>query len=281
MNRALVSRTDYGELDNYLNKIRNFSILTEEEEFNLACQYFDHKNRDAAHRLVTSYLHYVVKIAREYSGYGLKMMDLVQEGSIGLMRSVKRFDPYKGFRLATYAVWWIRSAIQEFVLRSWSLVKIATTNEHRKLFFNLRKSKKHIERLDQREAQRIGERLGVRTESVIEMDYRLSCPDDTLNRPRLEDGEDLQNFIPDLSQNQEQKLLLQEQSTQLNKNVKQALKILNEREKFIIQKRIMADTPITLHKLGESLNISRERVRQIEKRALQKLQQHMESHQIT
>ncbi|MBF0621664.1 MAG: RNA polymerase sigma factor RpoH [Magnetococcales bacterium] len=273
MSNALVHVSDYQEVSAYLADIEKYPFLTQTEEYDLAVRYWENQDRDAAHTLVTSYLRYVVKIAREYNGYGLKMMDLIQEGSIGLMRAVKKFDPYKGFRLATYAMWWIRASIQEYVLRSWSLVKIATTTAQRKLFFNLRKSKETIDRLDQSEAQVIGERLGVSTELVLEMDGRLSGPDDSLNRQAIEGGDEIQDLLTDNKADQEATMLSHE-STYLRKEmITQALSQLNEREQIIIQRRIMTDKATTLEALGQEMGVSRERIRQLEKRALQKLQE--------
>ncbi|MBF0188826.1 MAG: RNA polymerase sigma factor RpoH [Magnetococcales bacterium] len=272
MGNALVIHQESGtDFQAYLARLKEIPMLTAEEEYDLAVRFHDHQDLDAAHRLVTSYLHYVVKISREYQGYGLKLMDLIQEGSVGLMQAVKKFDPYKGFRLATYAGWWIRAAIQEFVLKSWSLVKIATTSEQRKLFFNLRKSKTSIDRLNQAQAEELGNRLGVRTKTVLEMDQRLSSPDDTLNRPAVESGEEIQNFLAHPQEDQESVLLDSESKRVRQEAVQRALSDLSEREREIVHRRFLNESAETLQTIGESLGISRERVRQLEKRALTKM----------
>jgi RNA polymerase sigma-32 factor len=268
---ALVSIADYRELSQYIEKINTSPLLSQEEEFELAVKFREHKDINAAHRLVSSYLRYVVKIAKEYQNYGMRIMDLIQEGSIGLMQAVKKFDPYKGFRLSTYAMWWIRSAIQEFVLRSWSLVKIGTTTSQRKLFFKLRQSKEHIDRLDCIEAEKIGDKLGVSTRDVLEMDGRMSGRDDSLNRPAIEDGDEIQDLLPDNRANQEMVMLESEQERLKRESVAKALSSLNEREKSIISWRLLADPPLTLEVIGEKLGISRERVRQLEKKSLERM----------
>ncbi|MBF0624179.1 MAG: RNA polymerase sigma factor RpoH [Magnetococcales bacterium] len=272
MAHALVPASESGELLAYLEEINRYPLLTAEEEYRLAVAFRDHQDLEAAHRLVSSYLRYVVKIAREYQGYyGLRMMDLVQEGSIGLMQAVKRFDPDKGFRLATYAMWWIRAAIQEFVLRSWSLVKVGTTTAQRKLFFNLHKSKRQAGLLDAVEAREMARTLGVDAVTVQEMDRRLAGPDQSLNCPVMEGGEDFQDLLPDPRPNQECLLLDREEVRLRRLLTTAALATLEERERFIVRERIMADTPATLDAIGQRLGISRERVRQLEKRALDKM----------
>ena len=275
-NRALTIVGDDGELKQYLNKINKFDMLTADEEYQLAVRYHEHQDREAAHRLVTAYLRYVVKIAREYGNYGLRTMDLVQEGSIGLMQAVKRFNPYKGFRLATYAMWWIRAAIQEFILRSWSLVKIGTTTAQRKLFFNLRKNKRSIERLDQSQAEVLGEKLGVAASEVLEMDGRMAGRDDSLNRLAVESGDEIQTLLVDDRDDQELQLLDSEAQRLREEAVSTALKSLNERERIIVNDRLLTDSPSTLATLGQKLGISRERVRQLEKQALGKMRKAME-----
>jgi RNA polymerase sigma-32 factor len=270
-NSALVSIADYSELSQYQDKINATPLLSQEEEFRLAVKFHEHQDLDAAHRLVASYLRYVVKIAKEYQNYGMRVMDLIQEGSIGLMQAVKKFDPYKGFRLSTYAMWWIRSAIQEFVLRSWSLVKIGTTTSQRKLFFKLRQSKKNIDRLDNSEAEQIGVKLGVSTKDVLEMDGRMSGRDDSLNRPAIEDGDEIQDMLPDHRANQEVLLLESEQEQIKKESVAKALASLNDREKSIISWRLLTEPPLTLEVIGAKLGISRERVRQLEKKSLEQM----------
>ncbi|MBF0370706.1 MAG: RNA polymerase sigma factor RpoH [Magnetococcales bacterium] len=268
---ALIPYTGNQELSHYIAQLDQVPLLAPEEEYDLAVRYREEGDLDAAHQLVVSYLRYVAKIAREYQHYGLRMMDLVQEGSIGLMQAVKKFNPYKGFRLSTYAVWWIKAAIQEFILRSWSLVKIGTTTAQRKLFFNLRKSKKTLERLDEEKAQVIGEELGVSTRSVLEMDGRLSGPDDSLNRASHESGEEVQNLLADPRTDQETRLLESEEKQLRQEAIATALETLNERERQIIQWRIMTEKKITLEEISKRLKISRERVRQLESKALIKL----------
>ncbi|MBF0428572.1 MAG: RNA polymerase sigma factor RpoH [Magnetococcales bacterium] len=270
---ALVPVADQGDLVRYLSEINRFPLLSPEEEFQLAVSFYEHQDIHAAHRLVSSYLRYVVKIAKEYVDYGLRLMDLIQEGSLGLMQAVKKFNPYKGFRLATYAMWWIRAAIQEFILRSWSLVKIGTTAVQRKLFFSLRRNKSSIERLDQDEAATLGRKLGAKTQEILEMDGRLANRDDSLNRCTMDDGEEIQNLIPDVRANQEVLLLANENTTLNKKNATQALQTLNERERAIITWRILSDTPLTLEEIGRKLGVSRERIRQLEQRALAKMRQ--------
>lgn len=268
---ALVPISDNGEFRQYVEKINRIPVLSEEEELDLSIRFHDHGDLQAAHRLVSAYLRYVVKIAREYQNYGMRMMDLIQEGSIGLMQAVKKFDPYKGFRLATYAMWWIRASIQEFILRSWSLVKIGTTASQRKLFFNLRKSKNTIERLDEAGAEAIGKELGVSSRDVLEMDGRLSGRDDSLNRSAFEDGEEVQNLLPDPRDNQEV-LLLQSEGDRLRKTaVDMAMSTLSDREEKIVRWRLLDDVPLTLEDIGTRLGVSRERIRQVEKRALEKM----------
>ncbi|MEO5367288.1 MAG: RNA polymerase sigma factor RpoH [Magnetococcus sp. WYHC-3] len=271
MSHALVPVLRDGELSRYVAEIERFPMLTAREEYDCAVRYRDTADLDAAHRLVTAHLRYVVKIAREYQGYGLRMADLVQEGSLGLMRAVKKFDPDRGFRLSTYALWWIRAAIQEFILRSWSLVKVGTTAAQRKLFFNLRQSKQSIGHMDRDEAIRIGTALGVDTETVLEMDGRMSSRDDSLNRSLVEDGEELQNLIADGRENQEQRLLARESEVIRRQSVQGALANLDPREREIVLARVMSERPATLEDLGVRLGVSRERVRQLEKRALDKL----------
>ena len=273
---ALIPQTEHGELSRYFKEISRFSFMTPEEEYQLAVRFYDHQDLEAAHRLVTSYLRYVVKIAREYQNYGLRMMDLVQEGSVGLMQAVKKFNPYKGFRLATYAMWWIRAAIQEFILRSWSLVKVGTTAAQRKLFFNLRKNKRSIERLDEVEARTLGEKLGLATKDVVEMDGRMSGPDDSLNRMAFDSGEELQDRLKDSRPNQEVSLLASEKKGIQKKAVGVAMRALNQREKEIVGWRILSDKPLTLEAIGQKLSVSRERVRQLEKQAFKKMKKALE-----
>lgn len=275
---ALIVIPDHGELQRYQDEVSRYPLLTAEEEQELARRYKYEQDLEAAHRLVTSHLRYVVKIAREYRGYGLRMMDLVQEGSVGLMQAVKRFDPEKGFRLSTYALWWIRATIQEFVLRSWSLVKVATTTAQRKLFFSLRKAKETIELLDEAGAEELGRKLGVDARTVLEMDRRLASPDTSLNRPAIEEGEELLDRLADHRGNQEQRLMARQHAHLRQEASSVALEALDSRERLIVEERIMNPAPATLESLGERLGISRERVRQLEKRALEKMRRAVEHH---
>ncbi|MBF0157610.1 MAG: RNA polymerase sigma factor RpoH [Magnetococcales bacterium] len=268
---VLSPRTGDDDLSGFMARIDRFPILSAEEEFFLARRYREEGDLYAAHRLVASYLRYVVKIAREYRNYGLRMMDLVQEGSIGLMQAVKRFDPHKGFRLATYAVWWIRAAIQEFVMNSWSLVKIGTTAAQRRLFFNLRRSKESIDRLDAAQARELGERLGVDGRCVLEMDGRMAGRDESLNRPAVESGDEIQDLLADTRDDQETVLLANEEERLRQEAATRALAVLNGRERQIVEARFMVDDPETLESLGEKLGVSRERIRQLEKRAFEKM----------
>ena len=279
--QVLAPFSDCGGLNRYLSEVEQFPFLSAEEEYRLAVRFYEHQDRDAAHRLVRSYLRYVVKIAREYKNYGLRVMDLVQEGSIGLMQAVKKFNPYKGFRLSTYAVWWIRAAIQEFVLRSWSLVRIGTTAAQRKLFFNLRKNKRSIERLDAQESQELGKALKVSAKEVAEMDVRMSGPDESLNKLVKDSGEEVQNLLADPRPNQEFCLLESEAKTLRQKAADFAMSVLNEREKTIVRLRILAENPVTLESIGQQLSVSRERVRQLEKQAIKKMRNALEQAKTT
>lgn len=270
----------YGQTDitRYMREIALFPMLSKEEEFDLAVRLHENQDLEAAHTLVTSYLRYVVKISRDYRHYGLRQMDLIQEGTMGLMKAVKKFDPYKGFRLSTYAMWWIRAAMHEYILQSWSLVKVATTNAKRKLFFGLRKAKRTIDNLNAVEAQRIGEEMGVKTELVLEMDQRLTQPDSSLNRTAIEGGEEVQNLLADSRPDQENQLISTQTSQIQGDLLRQALSTLNERERFILARRKLTECVESLESLGNKLGISRERVRQIEKRALEKLRGVLEPH---
>ncbi|MBF0154477.1 MAG: RNA polymerase factor sigma-32 [Magnetococcales bacterium] len=274
MTRAVIPVDQLGELESYLAEINRFPLLTREEELALALRFREQADLEAAHKLVSSYLRYVVRIAREYhSYYGLRLMDLVQEGSIGLMQAVKRFDPHKGYRLATYALWWIRAAIQEFILRTWSLVKIGTTAAQRKLIHHLRQIRNRIERLDDPQVKSLANTLGIDSQTVLEMNQRISAPDESLNRSLVEGGEEMQNLLEDSRPNQELLLLAAEEASWRHRISSQALATLDPRERLIVEKRIMADTPVTLEWLGEQMGISRERVRQLEKRSLVKMRQ--------
>ena len=268
-----------GGLARYLDEIRKFPMLQPEEEYVLAKRYQEHDDRDAAHRLVTSHLRLVAKIAMGYRGYGLPIGEVISEGNVGLMQAVKRFDPEKGFRLATYAMWWIRAAIQEYILRSWSLVKMGTTANQKRLFFNLRKVKSQISALDEgdlrhEQVETIAKRLQVSEEEVISMNRRLSG-DASLNAPiRATEGEsgEWQDWLTDESDSQEDLLIEQDELAQRRVMLKDALGVLDEREKRIFQARRLSDEPLTLEELSGEFGVSRERVRQLEVRAFEKVQ---------
>ncbi len=264
-------------LSRYLNEIRRFPMLEPQEEYMLAKRWREHGDRDAAHRLVTSHLRLVAKIAMGYRGYGLPIGEVISEGNVGLMQAVKRFEPEKGFRLATYAMWWIRASIQEYILRSWSLVKMGTTANQKKLFFNLRKAKSHISALEEgdlkpEQVKIIATRLGVSEQEVIDMNRRLSG-DSSLNTPVREEGEgEWQDWLVDDNVSQETSLAEREESDNRHVALTSALGVLNPRERRIFEARRLQDEPTTLEDLSEEFNISRERVRQIEVRAFEKVQ---------
>ena len=265
-------------LSRYLDEIRRFPMLEPEEEYILAKRWREHTDGDAAHRLVTSHLRLVAKIAMGYRGYGLPIGEVISEGNIGLMQAVKRFEPEKGFRLATYAMWWIRASIQEYILRSWSLVKMGTTANQKKLFFNLRKAKSQISALDDgdlkpHQVDTIATKLGVTKQEVVEMNRRLGG-DASLNSPLREDGDgEWQDWLVDHSASQESLLAEAEESDNRRTALSQALTVLNERERRIFEARRLSDDPMTLEDLSSEFGISRERVRQIEVRAFEKIQQ--------
>jgi RNA polymerase sigma-32 factor len=266
-------------LQRYMQEIRQFPMLTPEEEYMFGKRYNEHGDREAAHRLITSHLRLVAKIAMGYRGYGLPISEVISEGNIGLMQAVKRFEPDRGFRLATYAMWWIKASIQEFVLRSWSLVKIGTTANQKKLFFNLRKIKGRISAIEEGELKPdqvkfIATKLGVHEEEVISMNRRLSG-DASLNAPLRADGEsegEWQDWLVDDSDSQESVLMANEESQNRNELLKDALTKLNDRERRVIEARKLQDDPATLDDLSKEFNVSRERIRQIEVRAFDKLQ---------
>ncbi|MCZ7659497.1 MAG: RNA polymerase sigma factor RpoH [Xanthobacteraceae bacterium] len=270
-------------LSRYLEEIRRFPMLEPQEEYMLAKSWREHGDRDAAHRLVTSHLRLVAKIAMGYRGYGLPISEVISEGNVGLMQAVKRFEPEKGFRLATYAMWWIKAAIQEYILRSWSLVKMGTTANQKKLFFNLRKAKSKISALDEGDLRPdqvriIAKRLGVTEQDVIDMNRRLGG-DASLNAPIREEGDsgEWQDWLVDESASQESRLMESEEADNRRKALGEALGVLNERERRIFEARRLADDPITLEELAEEFGVSRERVRQIEVRAFEKVQKAVKS----
>ncbi|MGQ4273449.1 RNA polymerase sigma factor RpoH [Terrihabitans sp. B22-R8] len=267
-------------LSRYLDEIRRYPMLGADEEFMLAKSWREHGDRDAAHQLVTSHLRLVAKIAMGYRGYGLPIGEVISEGNVGLMQAVKRFEPDKGFRLATYAMWWIRAAIQEYILRSWSLVKMGTTANQKKLFFNLRKAKSQISALDEGDlrpdqVKTIATRLGVSEDDVVSMNRRLSG-DSSLNSPLRSDEADSgewQDWLVDESASQESILAESEELDNRRAALKQAMGVLNDRERRIFEARKLAEEPITLEELSTEFGVSRERVRQIEVRAFEKVQQ--------
>ncbi|MCI4677189.1 RNA polymerase sigma factor RpoH [Rhodoblastus acidophilus] len=265
-------------LTRYLEEIRRFPMLQPNEEYVLAKRWREHSDTDAAHRLVTSHLRLVAKIAMGYRGYGLPIGEVISEGNIGLMQAVKRFEPEKGFRLATYAMWWIRASIQEYILRSWSLVKLGTTANQKKLFFNLRKAKSQISAFEEGDLRpenvaAIATKLGVSQQEVVDMNRRLSG-DASLNAPLREEGDgEWQDWLVDDATDQETILAESEESNNRRAALAQALDVLNERERRIFEARRLAEDPMTLEDLSTEFGISRERVRQIEVRAFEKVQQ--------
>jgi RNA polymerase sigma-32 factor len=265
-------------LSRYLDEIRRFPMLEPQEEYMLAKRWREHGDRTAAHKLVTSHLRLVAKIAMGYRGYGLPISEVISEGNVGLMQAVKRFEPEKGFRLATYAMWWIKAAIQEYILRSWSLVKMGTTANQKKLFFNLRKAKSRISALDEGDmrpdqVKLIAKRLGVTEQDVIEMNRRLGG-DASLNAPIREEGDsgEWQDWLVDGRDSQEATLAESEELDNRRAALSDALGVLNERERRIFEARRLADEPVTLEDLAVEFGVSRERVRQIEVRAFEKVQ---------
>ena len=267
-----------GGLSRYLDEIRRFPMLQPEEEYMLAKRWREHEDPKAAERLVTSHLRLVAKIAMGYRGYGLPIAEVISEGNVGLMQAVKRFEPEKGFRLATYAMWWIKAAIQEYILRSWSLVKMGTTANQKRLFFNLRRVKSQLQALDEGDlhpdhVKKIATKLGVTEEDVVSMNRRLGG-DASLNAPVRadEEGAEWQDWLVDHAESQETKLAETQELDGRKALLKQALGVLNERERRIFEARRLAEDPITLEELSSEFGISRERVRQIEVRAFEKVQ---------
>ncbi|MFZ5738610.1 MAG: RNA polymerase sigma factor RpoH [Pseudomonadota bacterium] len=265
-------------LARYLAEIRKFPMLEPEQEYMLAKRWREHGDRDAAHQLVTSHLRLVAKIAMGYRGYGLPISEVVSEGNVGLMQAVKRFEPEKGFRLATYAMWWIKASIQEYILRSWSLVKMGTTANQKKLFFNLRKAKSKISALDEGDlhpdqVKLIASRLGVTEQDVVDMNRRLGG-DASLNAPIRDDGEpgEWQDWLVDQAPSQEAVMAEHEELDQRRAALNGAIQVLNPRERRIFEARRLADEPMTLEDLASEFGVSRERVRQIEVRAFEKVQ---------
>ena len=278
MAAALPVLASEGGLSRYLTEIRKFPMLEPSQEFMLAKRWTEHGDREAAHQLVTSHLRFVAKIAMGYRGYGLPISEVVSEGNVGLMQAVKRFDPDKGFRLATYAMWWIKAAIQEYILRSWSLVKMGTTANQKKLFFNLRKAKGQISALDEGDLRpdqvsHIATRLGVTEQDVVDMNRRLGG-DVSLNAPLREEGEgEWQDWLVDDSASQESVLASEQEGQNRLAALRDAVSVLNPRERRIFEARRLSDDPITLEDLSGEFGVSRERVRQIEVRAFEKVQE--------
>ena len=266
-----------GGLAHYLAEIRRFPMLEPQQEYMLAKRWREHEDPKAAQELITSHLRLVAKIAMGYRGYGLPIGEIISEGNVGLMQAVKRFEPDRGFRLATYAMWWIRASIQEYILRSWSLVKMGTTASQKKLFFNLRKAKSRISAYEEGDlkpenVEKIATRLGVSKQDVIDMNRRMGG-DASLNSPLREEGEgEWQDWLVDDSDDQEHLLLAQEESDNRRKALHGALDVLNDRERRIFEARRLSDDPVTLEQLSEEFGVSRERVRQIEVRAFEKVQ---------
>ncbi len=277
--KTLPSIYDEGGLTRYLQEIRKFPMLQPDQEFMLAKRWREHDDGDAAHQLVTSHLRLVAKIAMGYRGYGLPINEVISEGNVGLMQAVKRFEPDKGFRLATYAMWWIKASIQEFILRSWSLVKMGTTASQKKLFFNLRKIKGQIKALDDGDLHPdqvalIADRLGVPEDDVVSMNRRLGG-DSSLNAPLRVDGENAgewQDWLVDDSEDQESMLVESQEHEMRMELLEEAIATLNEREQRIFRARRLSEDPLTLEELSQEFEVSRERIRQIEVRAFEKVQ---------
>jgi RNA polymerase sigma-32 factor len=283
MASTMTSLAPDASLTKYMQEIRQYPMLAHEEEERLARAWRDHGDQEAAHRLVKSHLRLVAKIAMGYRGYGLPVSELISEGNVGMMQAVKRFDPDRGFRLSTYAMWWIRAAIQEYILHSWSLVKMGTTAAQKKLFFNLRRLKGQMQAIEDGDLQpehveRIAHLLDVPEQDVVNMNRRLSSPDNSLNAPIKLDGEgEWQDWLVDESDSQETVMADREELTGRKALLATALKTLTERERHIIAERRLKDNPTTLEDLSQHYNISRERVRQIEVRAFEKLQKAMKT----
>jgi len=271
-----------GGLSRYLTEIRKFPMLAKDEEFMLAQRWKEHQDSEAAHRMVTSHLRLVAKIAMGYRGYGLPIGEVISEGNVGLMQAVKKFEPDKGFRLATYAMWWIRASIQEYILRSWSLVKMGTTAAQKKLFFNLRKAKSQISAFEDgdlrhEQVSAIATKLGVLDSEVISMNRRLSGPDASLNAPLRSDSEsEWQDWLADDNQVSQETMVAENEEKSLRMTLlEEAMVELTDRERHILTERRLKDEPTTLEDLASQYGVSRERVRQIEVRAFEKLQKSM------
>ena len=276
----LPALSNEGGLSLYLAQIKKFPMLDAEEEYMLAKNWKEKGSLKSAEKLVTSHLRLVAKIAMGYKGYGLPVNEMISEGNVGLMQAVKKFEPEKGFRLATYAMWWIKAAIQEYILRSWSLVKIGTTTAQKKLFFNLKKLKNQIAPrsegdLRNEQVSEIANKLNVSEKEVVSMNRRLAGKEYSLNAPVGEDGDQWQDWLVDKEMDQELKFAQQEEMNQRKDLLKDSIKMLNDREKEILYARRLKDNPLTLENLSKKYKISRERIRQIENKAFEKLQKHM------
>jgi RNA polymerase sigma-32 factor len=261
-------------LESYMMRINQLPLLSQEEEFQLGVKYRKHDDNNAAQKLIASNLRFVVKVAFEYKSYGFKILDLIQEGNIGMMMALKKFDPYKGYRFISYAIWWIRAYIQNFIIKNWSLVKIGTTQAQKKLFYKIGKVRKALE-ADQGKEEKydlVANDLNVSKKDVLEMEQRMASRDLSLDAP-IDDNQELTHFdlLKETSPNQEEVLGEEEERTILENGVRVAMKRLNEREEYVVRNRIMADSPHTLQEIGSHLRLSRERVRQIESEALKKL----------
>ncbi|WP_130470918.1 RNA polymerase factor sigma-32 [Candidatus Magnetaquicoccus inordinatus] len=266
-------QTEENGFRQFVHQAMQAPVLSAEEEMQLATRYRSNNDLQAAHRLVHAYLRLVIKTAREYVHYRLNLPDLVQEGTVGLMHAVKQFDPQRGARLASYAIWWIRAAIHDYILRSWRLVKIATTRLKRQLFFKLRQSKDSTALLTRQEASELAEKFATDTETILEVDGRMIGSDESLNQPLLEEGEEWIEQIPDHRPNQEMQMLSADRQKWIRRLLQSGFARLNEREQQIVTARYLAEEPQTLDSVAHSLAISRERVRQLEKRALEKLRE--------
>ena len=280
VNYNLPTLSNEAGLSAYLAQIKKFPMLAAEEEYMLAKNWKTTGNLKSAEKLVTSHLRLVAKIAMGYKGYGLPVNEMISEGNVGLMQAVKKFEPEKGFRLATYAIWWIKASIQEYILRTWSLVKIGTTTAQKKLFFNLKKLKNQIAPrtegdLKDEHVAEIAKKLDVKKDEVVSMNRRLSGKEHSLNTPIGEDGDEWQDWVIDKEMDQELKFAQKEEMNERKNLLKDSIKILNDREKEILYARRLNDEPITLENLSKKYKISRERIRQIENKAFEKVQKHM------
>jgi RNA polymerase sigma-32 factor len=280
VNYNLPTLSNEAGLSAYLAQIKKFPMLAAEEEYMLAKNWKTTGNLKSAEKLVTSHLRLVAKIAMGYKGYGLPVNEMISEGNVGLMQAVKKFEPEKGFRLATYAIWWIKASIQEYILRTWSLVKIGTTTAQKKLFFNLKKLKNQIAPrtegdLKDEHVAEIAKKLDVKKDEVVSMNRRLSGKEHSLNTPIGDDGDEWQDWVIDKEMDQELKFAQKEEMNERKNLLKDSIKILNDREKEILYARRLNDEPITLENLSKKYKISRERIRQIENKAFEKVQKHM------